>query len=110
MLVLKQALFFFFSLGPQAHGIMRPTFKMGFPSLSNYFWKHPPRYTHGCVSMVILNPVKPTVMINHRCAPVVFKSEDGKMGVPKHCLGPFHFAVTHIQQKGRTGQVFRIHF
>lgn len=51
---------------------------------------------------MILNPIKLTIKINHRCTPVVFKSEDGKSSVPKHYYGPSHFTATHIQHKGRT--------
>lgn len=48
----------FIQSGTPVHGMTWPNFKVGFPSSSNYFYKHPPKYTHTCVFMAILNPIK----------------------------------------------------
>lgn len=86
---------FLSNLGPPVHGMTWPNFKMGFPSSRNYFYKHPPKYTHTCVFMTILNPIKLTRLTI--TAPVVFKLEYGEDGVPQCCDGPSYFTVTYIQ-------------
>lgn len=56
---------FLFCFGPYPRGWYHPHPRWPFAVLQKPFWTHRHRYTQRCVSMVILNPVKLTVTINH---------------------------------------------
>lgn len=51
--------------GTPTHRMLLPSFGDGLPFSVNSFWKHYHRHTHRLVSMVIVNPVKLPVKINH---------------------------------------------
>lgn len=51
--------------GTPTHSMGLPSFSDGLPLSVKSFWKHYHRHTHRWVSMVIVNPVKLPVKINH---------------------------------------------